>query len=198
MILTTRRLLLREFVEHDWKAVMGYQSMPQYTRYYPWTVRMEADVRVLVQRFIDWQYEQPRTRFQFAIVPHPAHEELDNQACYDQHSNGQWIIGSCGLRMKQKYHQREAELGYEIASEYWHQGYATEAAYALLNLGFEQLHLERVYAVCIADNRASIRVMEKLGMYRNNGFRERCWMKGRWWNRLAYTIRAEEWQAVGE
>ena len=68
MILTADRLRLREYVSDDWHTVLAYQSDPRYLRYYPWTQRTAEDVQAFVQRFIDWQDEQPRTRFQFAIT----------------------------------------------------------------------------------------------------------------------------------
>ena len=68
MLLTTHRLLLREFVEDDWPAVLAYQSDPRYLAGYPWTERTPDDVRACVQRFIAWQHERPRTKFQLAIT----------------------------------------------------------------------------------------------------------------------------------
>ena len=37
MILTTERLILRDFVESDWEAVLAYEQNPLYLRYYEWT-----------------------------------------------------------------------------------------------------------------------------------------------------------------
>ncbi len=68
MMLTTNRLLLRDFVESDWQAVLEYQSDPAYLRYNPWWHRTELDVRSFVRMFIDWSQEVPRKKFQFAIV----------------------------------------------------------------------------------------------------------------------------------
>ena len=66
----------------------------------------------------------------------------------------QTLIGSVGLQIHRE--DEWAELGYWIGIPYWNQGYATEAARALLAFGFEQLNLNR--------NPASGRVMQKLGM----------------------------------
>ena len=58
----------------------------------------------------------------------------------------------------------EAEIGWAISERYRNAGYATEAAQALIDYGFLDLHLPRIIALTEQDNSASIRVMEKLGM----------------------------------
>lgn len=179
MILTTSRLLLREFAEEDWRAVVDYQSDPRYLRYYTWTVRTEQDVRAFVQQFLDWQQETPRLRYQMAIV----------LASSDQ------LIGNCGIRLARAGAQ-EAELGFEVSPAYWSHGYATEAAQALLRFGFNDLGLHRVWGHCVADNVASWRVMEKLGMRCEGRLRENRWFKGRWWDTMVCAILEDEWQQV--
>jgi ribosomal-protein-alanine N-acetyltransferase len=175
MILWTKRLMLREFEETDWPAVLAYQSDPLYLRYYPWTHRAEQDVRAFVQMFLAQREEQPRTKYQLAITLPPAGP----------------LIGNCGIRMKTP-EAREADLGYEMDPRYWGQGYATEAARALLAFGFRDLGLHRIWSWCIADNVASARVLEKIGMRREGHLRENEWMKGRWWDTLLYGILEHE------
>jgi len=176
MMLTTTRLLLREFRESDWQAVLEYQRDPLYLRYNPWMHRTEADARNFVRMCIAWQEEQPRTKFQFAII-------LKEQAR---------LIGNCGIRMR-NLDAHEADIGYELDSRYWGQGYATEAARALLGFGFGELRLHRIWAYCIAENVASARVLERIGMQREGRLREKEWMKGRWWDTLVYAILEREW-----
>ena len=55
------------------------------------------------------------------------------------------------------------ELGYHIAKAYTGKGYATEAAWAFLPAMAEKYHLKEIYGICLLDNRASARVMEKCG-----------------------------------
>jgi [ribosomal protein S5]-alanine N-acetyltransferase len=102
MILTTKRLVLREFEEEDWPAVLAYQSDPRYLRYYDWMHRTEQDVRVFVRMFMAQGEEGPRTQFQLAMTLAPA---------------GQ-LIGNGGIRMKTP-DTREADIGYELDSRYW-------------------------------------------------------------------------------
>jgi ribosomal-protein-alanine N-acetyltransferase len=58
----------------------------------------------------------------------------------------------------------EIEVGYAFGRDAWGRGYATEVARALVRWGFETLELERIVAVAYAENTASRRVMDKLGM----------------------------------
>jgi ribosomal-protein-alanine N-acetyltransferase len=177
MILTTEHLLLREFEEDDWRPMLEYQSSANYLRYNPWWHRTEIDVRSFIHIFMDWSCEVPRKKFQFAVVLRDDHR----------------MIGNCGLRM-QTAHARVGEIGYEIDDRYWGNGYATEAARALLTFGFEQVHLHRIWAYCVAENTASGRVLTKIGMNYEGRQRESEWMKNRWWDTLHYAILDYEWQ----
>jgi RimJ/RimL family protein N-acetyltransferase len=179
MQLTTRRLILREFVENDWRAVFEYQSDPAYLRYNPYFYRKEQDVRSFVRMFIDWSTEVPRKKYQFAIVL----------------KDGGRLIGNCGIRM-QTPHAEIADIGYEIDRHYWGRGYATEAAFALLEFGFHQLRLHRIWAYCIAENTASAHVLEKIGMVYEGRQRESEHMKNRWWDTLHYAILEHEWRQL--
>lgn len=58
---------------------------------------------------------------------------------------------------------KEIEIGYRFQRAHWGQGFATEAAGALLVYGFETIGLERIMGVVFPENRASVRVLEKLG-----------------------------------
>lgn len=179
MILTTGRLLLREFVEDDWHPIFEYQSDPAYLRYNPWYYRTEIDVRSFVRMFMDWSMEIPRKKYQFAIIL----KDEDR------------LIGNCGLRM-QIPHAQVADIGYEIDRRYWGHGYATEAASALLALGFNQFHLHRIWAYCIAENTASAHVLTKIGMTYEGCQRESEYMKNHWWDTLHYAILEEEWRRL--
>ncbi len=72
------------------------------------------------------------------------------------------LVGAVGLTIA-KRHDR-AELGYWIGAPYWNQGFATEAARAVLGVGFAKLGLNRIEAHHFTRNPASGRVMQKAGM----------------------------------
>lgn len=72
------------------------------------------------------------------------------------------LCGGVGLRIEPDH--RRAELGYWIGIPYWRNGYATEAARALVKYGFESLKLHRIFASHVTGNTASAKVLKKIGM----------------------------------
>lgn len=76
------------------------------------------------------------------------------------------LIGFCGLKYLDELD--EVDIGYRFLPEHWGRGYATEAGRASLAFGFDvlgpELSLERIIALVLPENAASIRVIEKLGM----------------------------------
>lgn len=72
------------------------------------------------------------------------------------------LIGGVGMRLEPD-HDR-AEIGYWIGVPYWGNGYATEAAFAVVRYGFDVLNLHRIQAEHFAGNTSSGRVLQKLGM----------------------------------
>lgn len=178
MKLETERLILRDFVEEDWQRAFEYESNPLYLRYYEWTERTPEGVREFIDRFLAHQQQKPRIKYQLAMVLKSNH----------------LLIGSCGVRMD-KADAVEANIGYELDPDYWNQGYATEAAHAIVDFGFQHFGVHRIWAECIADNIGSAHVLEKLGMKLEGRLRENNYFKGRWWDTLIYGILAPEWQA---
>ena len=175
----TQRLELRDFVFDDVEAVLSYQSSEDYLRYYPWESRSRLGVETLVERFIAWQHERPRTRFQVAIT---------------LQSSGA-LIGCCGVRTTSSDNS-EGEFGCELNPGYWHKGYAVEASRAIIGFGFSAVGLHRIYAECVAENRASNRLCECLGMRQEGLFRNRTWMKQRWWDTSIWAVLSDEWAAT--
>jgi len=72
------------------------------------------------------------------------------------------IVGHCGLQYLAK--TEHVEIAWLFGKRCWNQGFATEAARAVLAHGFETLGLSRIVAVAEPPNGASLRLMEKLGM----------------------------------
>lgn len=72
------------------------------------------------------------------------------------------LIGDCGL--EQMEDMGAAELGYDFRSDFWNQGYATEAAVAVRDYAFQVLHLPQLISLIRVGNLASRRVAEKVGM----------------------------------
>lgn len=103
------------------------------------------------------------------------------------------LVGVVGLEL-QLDHGR-AELGYWVGVPYWGRGYATEAAEAIIDFGFTELGLTRIYAQRYARNPASGRVLEKLGMRREGTLRSHLVRFGVREDSVVYGVLVEEWRA---
>ncbi|MCT1810977.1 GNAT family N-acetyltransferase [Micrococcus luteus] len=85
-----------------------------------------------------------------------------------------------------------AEIGWALDPRHAGQGFAREAAAALLDLGFETSGLHRVVAQMDARNTASARLAETLGMRREAHHRQDLWSKGEWTDTLVYAMLASD------
>ncbi|MED5588296.1 MAG: GNAT family protein [Chloroflexota bacterium] len=102
------------------------------------------------------------------------------------------LIGKCGIRRKSDS-DWEADIGYEIAPDYWRRSCATEEAAFLVEHGFTSMGLHRISSWWIAENGASIGVLRNLGMREEGRLRENEFLKGRWWDALVFGLLMEEW-----
>jgi RimJ/RimL family protein N-acetyltransferase len=76
------------------------------------------------------------------------------------------LIGDCGLEHMEVCGTPEVELGYDLRSDYWGKGLATEAAIAVRDFAFGELGLPRLISLIRPSNTASLRVAENVGMRR--------------------------------
>ena len=146
MQLTAPRVLLREFSQDDVAALTAIHSEPRALRYYAREVGTPEHTRMLVEMFMQWANESPRRNFQLAIVDRKTDE----------------LVGSCGIRGKAAS-PGNAEFGIGIGSSWWGKGVAYEAASTVLSFGFDELGLDEVRAVTVAENEAVARFVERLG-----------------------------------
>jgi ribosomal-protein-alanine N-acetyltransferase len=149
MILETPRLLLRHQVLGDLDDLYALYCDPQITKYIPDAPR---------------NFEETRLELEWFLNGHPRHPELGLWATI--HKPTGRFIGRCGLLPWTIEGQDEVEVAYTLAREFWGQGLGTEAAAAILQYGFEQLHLTRLVCLIELENAASQRVAEKIGMHR--------------------------------
>ena len=107
-------------------------------------------------------YEETKEELEWFMHGHPQHPELGLWATI--HKEIGVFIGRCGLLPGTIDEQNEVEVAYLISKAYWGQGLGAEAAHAILDYGFEKLHLPRLVCLIEKDNLASIKIAEKIGM----------------------------------
>ena len=175
--LQTERLLLRPFTAGDLDALLAIQSRDDVTRYLYWDPRTAAEVREVLDRKVR----------STAIVA-----EGDNLSLAAVLRESGQLIGDCSLRWLSAEH-RQAEIGFIFHPDHHGQGYATEAAAALLALAFDGLRVHRVIGRLEARNTASARVLERLGMRKEAHLVENEHVKGEWQSEIVYAQLEREW-----
>jgi len=174
--LRTARLLLRPFTEVDADAIFALHSSPRVLRYWdapPWRERAQAE------RFI-------------AACGRIEREGVGARLALERAVDG-GFIGWCALT-KWNPDFRSAAIGYCLDDAAWGQGFATEAAGALLRWAFDTLDLNRVQAETDTRNTASSRVLEKLGFVREGALREDCIVDGEVSDSWVYGLLRREWK----
>jgi [ribosomal protein S5]-alanine N-acetyltransferase len=172
--LETERLRLRPFTFDDVAAVFALVSDPEVARFVRFEAhRTPAETRAFLE-LVEQCYRRGEP-FAWAIV----RREDDR------------LIGSCGF-VSQAGEKKSAEIGYWLGKRYWGEGYAAEAARALVRFGFERMNLERLEAKCFVENRAGQRVIEKLGMKLEGTDRSEM-IKGEYPEVHMYAVARQDW-----
>jgi RimJ/RimL family protein N-acetyltransferase len=173
---TTERLSIRPARQADAAAFHAYRCLPEVSY---WLPRLSTDLAAVEERFGDDEFRR-RT----LLV------EQDARVVGDLYLS---ISDSWAQAEVQERAQQQAEIGWALHSAYQGRGLALEAVRRLVALCFGELGLRRVHATCFADNVASWRLMEKLGMRREahhvkeSLHREQGWLDG-----YTYALLAEE------
>lgn len=154
--LTTERLLLRRTLMTDASDVLIFRSDPYVQRFNGPVFQDVAEAEALI-------HELDREYFDEAGISWSV--TLQNEGK---------VIGLFGIHHWNKYHRR-AEVGYDLNRSYWGQGIASEALRAIIQFGFEQMNLNRIYAGTIADNHESVRLLEAIGFEREGTRRSFSW-----------------------
>lgn len=176
--LPTARLLLRPFLPTDAPDVSvlaGHEEVARNTLNIPHPYKREhAEDWIASHR---GQYDR-REAVTYAVT------RADHGA----------LVGAIGLILDPE--NQLAELGYWIGRDHWGQGFATEAARAVLRWAFDALGLHRVHASHFPNNPASGRVLEKLGMRHEGRFRQHVNKWGQYLDLELYGVLEEEFHAV--
>lgn len=146
----TPRLILRPFRPEDTGAFHVILSQPEVMHYLPESVMTLDEVR----KIVDWY-----------------------QTCYEKNTPEKIIKWALAVWLKEtseiigwagvgplEFDESQTEMFYGLSSEYWGQGYATEAAEAVVDYAFNVIGLKRLVGVAKPENAASVKILEKIGM----------------------------------
>ncbi|GAA2693976.1 GNAT family N-acetyltransferase [Actinoplanes palleronii] len=177
--ITTERLLLRPLTAADTEALLAYRSRPDVCRYVPF---LPMTPEVIADRL---------TTYWSATVLTDEGQSLT--LGIEVAETGQ-LVGDVILFWHSRKH-RGGEIGYVVNPEFTGKGYATEAALAMLKLGFEDLGLHRIVGRIDERNEPSARVLRRLGMRQEARLVHNELFKGEWSTEVDFAMLADEYSA---
>ena len=175
--LRTDRLVLRRFEAGDLDAFYAYHSLPETARFLPGEAKSYTKSMESVGKYANFVFEKEGDWICLAI------EAADSPGLLGEVVL-KWLPG-CG----------QAEIGWSLAPEARGRGIASEAAAALLDLGFGELGFHRIDAKLDALNTASAGLCERLGMRLESTQVDKWHYKGQWATEVVYAILADEWKS---
>ena len=169
IIIETPRLIMKQFCKADAKYLFELNSDPDVTKY----------VGESAYNSMEEVYELIRNYDQYERYG------VGRLNMFDKQSSE--YIGWCGLKYLEK--EQYVDLGYRLLKRHWGNGYATEAATASLEYGFDVLNLDKIIGKAMKENTASINVFKKLGLTYSHD--DECGAHPG----VVYVITKEEWKA---
>ena len=174
-VLETERLCLRKLSETDAVDMYEYSKDPAVVEHLLWDVHPSCEYTAQYLAYLDGEYAMGRF-FDWALV---------------ERASGK-MIGTCGFTNIDTVNN-SAEIGYVLNPAFRGRGIAPEAARAVIDFGFRTLGLMRISAICMAENQASLRVMQKCGMQREGLLRAAVYVKERYRDVIVASITAKEY-----
>ena len=175
----TDRLVLREFRDSDYDALLPFHSDPDNVLYVPFAPRTPADMAVALERKVAGRALQADgDHLDLAVVLHDG-----------------TLVGDLVVMLHNAEHDT-VEVGWIFNPAYGGHGYATEAVRALLDLVFTGLQARRAVARVDERNVASWRLCERIGMRREAHLVENEVFKGALSSEYDYGVLSREWKAA--
>ncbi|MGO4234590.1 GNAT family N-acetyltransferase [Pseudarthrobacter sp. YAF2] len=172
----TERLVLRRFEGSDLDAFHAYHRLPETARFLPGLAKSYTKSMESVGKYANFVYEKEGDWICLAI-------EGKEEAGLLGEVVLKWLPG-----------RGQAEVGWSMAPQARGKGYATEAAAAVLDLGFGELGLHRIEARLDELNTASAGICQRLGMRLEARHVDKWFYKDLWATELVYAILADEWR----
>lgn len=158
----------------------------------PWK---ESDLENLVKHANNWEIAKNLTdKFPFPYTTEDGKAFLNfamnnKQALMLAIDINSEAVGSIGIFPQDDIHRYNAELGYWLAEPFWGKGIITSAIKEIVELGFKQFNLNRIFARPFGSNKASQRVLEKAGFTFEARFEKILYKNNSWEDELYFAIR---------
>lgn len=174
--LRSRRLVIRDFTAGDLGALHGYAERREVTKHLLWGPNTVEQSRATLAEFLNQQQASPRLRYDLALA-----------------LPGGKAIGGISVHLDDT-RLGNAEIGYVLHSDYWGGGFVSEAVQLVSEAIFSQWPLNRLWARCVDGNKASRRVLTRLGMRHEGTLLRAERIDGEWHDVMMFALLAEEWR----
>ncbi len=177
VLLETQRIRLRELADRDLEGILRIYGDPVATRQLSFEPRTREQVATFLANSARQAREEPRVEYALAVALIGSDE----------------AIGSARLAVGE---HRSGQFGIALRADRWGQGLGLEAVQLLLDLGFRQLGLHRIWGARAPHNTVSERLMSKLGMVEEGRIRDHVFVRGAWRDSIVHSILEHEWSGV--
>ena len=171
MELETKRLIIRDIVNDDLSLYHKLYSDKDNTEFTNSYILDESHLREKVQRWIKLGESQERYFYKLSIFFKDSDE----------------FVGECSIHVHETKKQI-CTVGWTIDKTFWGNGIATEVGMELISYAHKTLNCHRVWAECDYRNRASERVLQKIGMIKEGLLRKNNIISNEWSDTLIYAI----------
>jgi ribosomal-protein-alanine N-acetyltransferase len=146
-IIETQRLGLRSWSDADQTSFAEMNGDPQVMQFFPRTLSPQESLESLRRILLHFE----KNKFGLLVVEHK--------------ESGQFM-GFTGFQIPgfESFFTPAVEIGWRFKKQYWGQGFATEAARACLDYGFQTLEMKKIVSFTAAENKPSENLMKRIGM----------------------------------
>jgi ribosomal-protein-alanine N-acetyltransferase len=190
--LRTERLVLRAFREDDLQFVFDHFSDPDVSRFLydhepPTTIKEGEDI-------LKWCMDSgSKDHIRWCIEIGKG----SGKVVGGKEGDIGRPIGTCGFHWYDPLNN-SAEIGYDLAREFWGQGLMAEALRSMLAFGFDVLQLNRVYAYVYPKNQRSVQLLAGIGFSHEGVIREKHLFRGKYYDHSLYSLLRKEHPALAE
>ena len=177
ILLTTKRLILRQMQEDDLQAFHEYRSDPQVCHFQGYEPMSIKECREYIK---DQNYDafgKEEGWIQYGIIKKKTN----------------LLIGDCGIRLYDN-NLRQAEIGMSLSRKEQKKGFAHEAMIGIIDYLFEVKNVHRIQEIVFADNLSAVKALEQLGFRKEAHKKESYFHKGKWVDEYYYGMLLKDWK----